>query len=126
MTFLVFSGWSAVSANLSKEYGFVVSSSADWGLDLCTYPMSIMVTIILKSYGTMLFARYLEMTKKKKFFFLYLDCVWRHLCSLIWKMDYESGNSIFYDMWRSIIWKCICTYCFGSSNAFIAYGLCWK
>ena len=69
MTFLVFSGWSAVSANLSKEYGFVVSSSADWGLDLCTYPMSIMVTIILKSYGTMLFARYLEMTKKKKFFF---------------------------------------------------------
>ena len=65
MTFLVFSGWSAVSANLSKEYGFVVSSSADWGLDLCTYPMSIMVTIILKSYGTMLFARYfLEMTNK--------------------------------------------------------------
>ena len=43
MTFLVFSGWSAVSANLSKEYGFVVSSSADWGLDLCTYPMSIMI-----------------------------------------------------------------------------------
>jgi len=36
-------GWSAVSANLSKEYGFVVSSSADWGLDLCTYPMSIMI-----------------------------------------------------------------------------------
>ena len=69
MTFLVFSGWSAVSANLSKEYGFVVSSSADWGLDLCTYPMSIMVNIILKSYGTMLFARYLEMTKKKKNFF---------------------------------------------------------
>ena len=48
-----------MSANLSKEYGFVVSSSADWGLDLCTYPMSIMVTIILNSYGTMLFARYL-------------------------------------------------------------------
>ena len=32
-----------MSANLSKEYGFVVSSSADWGLDLCTYPMSIMI-----------------------------------------------------------------------------------
>ena len=72
MTFLVFSGWSAVSANLSKEYGFVVSSSADWGLDLCTYPMSIMVTIILNSYGTMLFARYLEMTKKKKIIFFYI------------------------------------------------------
>lgn len=32
-----------MSASLSKEYGFVVSSSADWALDLCTYPMSIMV-----------------------------------------------------------------------------------
>ena len=43
MTFYLYLGWSAVSANLSKEYGFVVSSSADWGLDLCTYPMSIMI-----------------------------------------------------------------------------------
>lgn len=36
-------GWSAISANLSKEFGFVVSSSGDWALDLCTYPMSIMI-----------------------------------------------------------------------------------
>ena len=36
-------GWSAVSSSLAKEYGFVVSSSADWALDLCTYPMSMMI-----------------------------------------------------------------------------------
>jgi len=36
-------GWSAISSNLSKEFGFVASSSADWTLDLCTYPMSIMI-----------------------------------------------------------------------------------
>ena len=36
-------GWSAVSSTLSKELGFVASSSADWTLDLCTYPMSIMI-----------------------------------------------------------------------------------
>ena len=36
-------GWSAISAALSREYGIVASSSADWMLDQCTYPMSIMV-----------------------------------------------------------------------------------
>lgn len=36
-------GWSAISAALSREYGFVVSSSGDWALDLCTYPMSVMI-----------------------------------------------------------------------------------
>ena len=36
-------GWSAVSSTLTKEFGFVASSSGDWALDLCTYPMSIMV-----------------------------------------------------------------------------------
>ena len=36
-------GWSAISSNLSKELGFVASASADWTLDLCTYPMSIMI-----------------------------------------------------------------------------------
>ena len=36
-------GWSAISSTLSKELGFVASSSADWTLDLCTYPMSIMI-----------------------------------------------------------------------------------
>ena len=40
---MTFQGWSAISASLSKEYGFVVSSANDWGLDLCTYPMSIMI-----------------------------------------------------------------------------------
>ena len=37
-------GWSAISAALSREYGIVASSSADWMLDQCTYPMSIMVS----------------------------------------------------------------------------------
>ena len=36
-------GWSAISAALSREYGVVAASSADWVLDQCTYPMSIMV-----------------------------------------------------------------------------------
>ena len=36
-------GWSAVSATMAKEHGFVASASADWALDLCTYPMSVMV-----------------------------------------------------------------------------------
>ena len=26
-----------------REYGFVASSSADWALDLATYPMSVMI-----------------------------------------------------------------------------------
>ena len=28
---------------VSREFGFVVSSAGDWSLDLCTYPMSVMV-----------------------------------------------------------------------------------
>ena len=31
----------------SREFGFVVSSAGDWSLDLCTYPMSIMVNFKL-------------------------------------------------------------------------------
>jgi len=37
-------GWSAISAQLTREFGVVASSSADWVLDSCTYPMSIMVS----------------------------------------------------------------------------------
>jgi len=36
-------GWSAVSSALTREQGVVVSSAADWGLDLATYPMTIMI-----------------------------------------------------------------------------------
>lgn len=36
-------GWSAISASLTREFGFVASSASDWGLDSCTYPMSIMI-----------------------------------------------------------------------------------
>jgi len=36
-------GWSAVSASLTREYGVVASSAADWGLDLATYPMTILI-----------------------------------------------------------------------------------
>ena len=36
-------GWSAISASLTREFGFVSSSAADWALASCTYPMSIMV-----------------------------------------------------------------------------------
>ncbi len=39
-------GWSAISYSLSKEYGLVASASADWVLDSCTYPMSIMVNVV--------------------------------------------------------------------------------
>ena len=42
-------GWSAISASLTREFGFVSSSAADWGLAECTYPMSIMVRVILSS-----------------------------------------------------------------------------
>ena len=38
-------GWSAISASLTREFGFVSCSAADWGLANCTYPMSIMVSI---------------------------------------------------------------------------------
>ena len=36
-------GWSAISATVAREYGFVTAGAADWSLDLATYPMSIMV-----------------------------------------------------------------------------------
>ncbi len=36
-------GWSAISAQLSRESGVVASSSADWALDACSYPMSVMI-----------------------------------------------------------------------------------
>ena len=38
-------GWSAISASLTRELGFVSCAAADWGLANCTYPMSIMVSI---------------------------------------------------------------------------------
>lgn len=37
-------GWSAISAQLSRENGIVASSSSDWALDVCSYPMSVMVS----------------------------------------------------------------------------------
>nr|XP_040568855.1 LOW QUALITY PROTEIN: oxalate:formate antiporter-like [Lepeophtheirus salmonis] len=36
-------GWSAISGTINKELGFVAPASADWSLDMCTYPMSIMI-----------------------------------------------------------------------------------
>ncbi len=39
-------GWSAISSQLARESGIVASSSADWALDMCTYPMSVMVRVI--------------------------------------------------------------------------------
>jgi len=36
-------GWSAISAALSREHGFVVAASSDWSLELTTYPMSIIL-----------------------------------------------------------------------------------
>ena len=42
-------GWSAISASLTREFGFVSSSAADWGLADCTYPMSIMVRLLFKN-----------------------------------------------------------------------------
>jgi len=36
-------GWSAISAQLTKECGIVASTASDWTLDLATYPMSIMI-----------------------------------------------------------------------------------
>lgn len=37
-------GWSAISASLAREHGFVTAAASDWALDSCTYPMSVMVT----------------------------------------------------------------------------------
>ena len=36
-------GWSAVTSGLTREQGVVVSAASDWGLDLATYPMTIMI-----------------------------------------------------------------------------------
>eukprot|EP00092_Neocalanus_flemingeri_P018387 GFUD01019899.1.p1 GENE.GFUD01019899.1~~GFUD01019899.1.p1 ORF type:complete len:604 (+),score=138.00 GFUD01019899.1:68-1879(+) len=36
-------GWSAISAALSREHGFVVSAASDWSLELATYPMAIIM-----------------------------------------------------------------------------------
>jgi len=38
-------GWSAISSALSREHGFVVSAASDWGLELTTYPMSIIMAV---------------------------------------------------------------------------------
>ena len=50
-------GWSAVSSTLTKEFGFVASCSGDWALDLCTYPMSIMVSQLKTKRLTYLLVR---------------------------------------------------------------------
>jgi len=36
-------GWSAISAQLTRENGLVTSAASDWALDLATYPMSVMI-----------------------------------------------------------------------------------
>ena len=36
-------GWSAISAQLTRENGLVTSAASDWALDLASYPMSIMI-----------------------------------------------------------------------------------
>jgi MFS family permease len=36
-------GWSAISAQLTREAGLVTSAAGDWSLDLATYPMSVMI-----------------------------------------------------------------------------------
>jgi len=36
-------GWSAISAQLTREAGVVTSAAGDWGLNLATYPMSMMI-----------------------------------------------------------------------------------
>ena len=38
-------GWSAISATVAREHGFVTAAGADWSLDLVTYPMSIMLAV---------------------------------------------------------------------------------
>merc|ERR1719458_1649980 len=43
--------WSAISSTLTREFGFVASSSADWALPACTYPMSIMIATGGAIYG---------------------------------------------------------------------------
>lgn len=41
-------GWSAISGSLSRHLGFVAPAAGDWGLDLCSYPMSIIVSTFWK------------------------------------------------------------------------------
>jgi len=36
-------GWSAISAQLTRECGVVAGAASDWSLDLATYPMSVMI-----------------------------------------------------------------------------------
>ena len=36
-------GWSAISAQLTREHGLVASAASDWAIDLATYPMSVMI-----------------------------------------------------------------------------------
>lgn len=36
-------GWSAISASLAREHGFVASAATDWTLELSTYPMSVIM-----------------------------------------------------------------------------------
>ena len=36
-------GWSAISASIARDHGFVVSAASDWTLELATYPMSIIM-----------------------------------------------------------------------------------
>merc|ERR1719483_2006436 len=36
-------GWSAISAQLTRENGIVASAASDWALDLASYPMSVMI-----------------------------------------------------------------------------------
>merc|ERR1719477_14803 len=36
-------GWSAISAQLTREAGVVTSAAGDWSLDFATYPMSMMI-----------------------------------------------------------------------------------
>ena len=36
-------GWSAISAQLTRENGLVTSAASDWALDLASYPMSVMI-----------------------------------------------------------------------------------
>jgi len=36
-------GWSAISAQLTREAGVVTSAAGDWSLDLATYPMSMII-----------------------------------------------------------------------------------
>lgn len=56
-------GWSAISATVAREYGFVTAGAADWSLDLATYPMSIMVKdLSSKSVSYFVFSLQLEVS----------------------------------------------------------------